>query len=117
MDKIIIQGLQVKSLIGVYDWERERPQALLVDVEISMDLHLAASTDNIAETLDYAALANDLSQLAQDSQFELLEALADCMIAKLLSYKGVQAVTLRVTKPNILDNADSVSVQLSRHIS
>ncbi len=114
MDKIIIQGLKVKALIGIYDWEREQKQDLRVDAEIGLDLHQAATTDDIRETLDYAAICNDLSILAGNSQYELLEALADSMISQLFAYKGVKQVCLTLTKPGILKNVDAVSIQLCR---
>lgn len=114
MDKIIIQGLQVNSLIGVYEWERKAKQPLLVDVELSLDLSTAAASDNIQHTLNYAAIANDLNIIAEKSQFELLEALAGSFINNLLAYKGVTRVMVTITKPKILDNAQAVSVQLCR---
>ncbi len=114
MDKIIIQGLKVKSLIGVYDWERTEKQALLVDAQISLDLSAAAVNDDLTQTLDYAGLANELDVIAEQSQYQLLEALAGAMIAQLFKHAGVVEVVLTITKPEILPNADAVSVQLHR---
>lgn len=114
MDKIIIQGLQLQSLIGVYDWERVNKQALLVDAQLSLDLSCPAQSDDVTHTIDYAELANLLSEIADKSEFQLLEALAGHMIDILFSKYDAQAITLRITKPGILKNAQSVSVELSR---
>jgi dihydroneopterin aldolase len=114
MDKIIIQGLQVKSLIGVYDWERNAKQALEVDVELAVDLTAAANSDNVQDTIDYAALAASIEELCYESEFALLEALANKLIQHLLGYVGVQSVTLAISKPNILANARAVTVKMYR---
>lgn len=114
MDKIIIQGLEVKSLIGVYDWEREAKQALLIDIELSLDLSAAAKSDDVKNTIDYAALALAVEEIANNSEFQLLEALAEHVIHHTLSYRGVKSARVSVTKPNILPNAKAVTVQLFR---
>lgn len=117
MDKIIINGLQVKSLIGVYDWERKEQQSLIVDVELSLDLSKAAMSDDVNDTLDYAAIAIAIEELCGHATFELLEALASHIVQHLFTYNGVKQVQIKITKPNILKNANAVSVQLSRKMS
>lgn len=114
MDKIIIQGLQLHSLIGVYDWERLNKQPLLVDVVLDLDLRKAAKSDDVKDTIDYAELAAVLEKVAEKSEFQLLEALANQMIGELLSRYPAKKVTLGITKPKILANAQSVAVELSR---
>lgn len=117
MDKIIINGLQVKSLIGVYEWERKAQQTLILDAEISLDLSKAAKSDKVSDTLDYAAIALAIEELCGHATFELLEALADHIIQHLFTYEGVKQVVISITKPNILQNAKAVTVQLSRKMS
>ncbi|GAB2692914.1 dihydroneopterin aldolase [Aliiglaciecola sp. 3_MG-2023] len=114
MDKIIIQGLQVKSLIGVYDWEREAKQPLLIDIELSLDLRTAGTSDDVKDTIDYAALAFAVEEIAFNSKFQLLEALANHIIQHLLSYSGVKSAKISLSKPNILPNANAVTVELFR---
>lgn len=114
MDKIIIQGLQVNSLIGVYDWEREAKQPIIVDITMQLDLSRAADSDDVADTIDYAQAAQKLADVADKSEFQLLEALAGHMIQAMFDAYPVLHITLRLTKPNILDNAQQVAVELSR---
>ncbi|MFC7004817.1 dihydroneopterin aldolase [Bowmanella sp. JS7-9] len=114
MDKIIISGLQVESLIGVYEWEREAPTSLLLDVEISTDLQRAADSDNVADTIDYAAVAELLMVTAKQASFELLEALAGKLIDTLFSHFPVQQISMTVIKPGILPTARQVAVMLTR---
>ena len=114
MDKIIIEGLHVSSLIGVYDWERIEPSPLLVDVTLYTDLSRAAQSDLVIDTIDYAEVAQCLVNVAQKSEFELLEALAHSMMQTLFARFAVKSITLKLSKPDILDNADSVAIELSR---
>ena len=114
MDKIYIEGLQVYSLIGVYDWEREAKQRLLVDMQLFTDLSLAAKSDQVNDTLNYAEVASCVEQIADTSEFELLEALADAMITQVFAGFPVQKISLKLSKPDILANANNVAVELIR---
>ncbi|MCC2616422.1 dihydroneopterin aldolase [Aestuariibacter halophilus] len=114
MDKIILRELQLMALIGVYDFEREAPQALLADVELTVDLQKAQHSDDVADTVDYAALAEWMVNSAASTDFQLLEALAGHLINGILATYPATEVTLELTKPGILDNARAVSVRLTR---
>lgn len=114
MDKITIQGLQIQSLIGVYDWEREAKQALRLDLVLELDLHRAATTDNVEDTVDYAKVAEALTDIADNSQFQLLEALAGAMVDFLLNTYPALRASIKLTKPDILPNAQSVAVEITR---
>jgi dihydroneopterin aldolase len=116
MDKIIIEGLQLASLIGVYDWERKAKTRLLADVTLLTDLSLAANSDLVADTINYADVAQCLVEVAEQSEFELLEALADAMIQALFKHFPVSAITLKLSKPDILANAQNVAIELTREV-
>lgn len=114
MDKVIIEGLQVQSLIGVYDWERVARRPLLVDLILEVDLGAAVASDDVSDTIDYARVAEALEQVALNSEFFLLEALAGAMLDTLFADFAVQGATLKLSKPDILPNAANVAIQLSR---
>lgn len=114
MDKILIEGLEIKSLIGVYPWERQAPRPLLVDLCLYADLSGAASSDAVADTIDYAAVAKRIEDVAASSSFELLEALSGALIRMLLDEFAIDKVTLKLSKPDILPNARDVAVEMTR---
>ena len=114
MDKITISGLQVNSLIGVYDWERQAKTNLTVDAVLYHDLTDAALSDNVEDTLDYAQVAASIEKCAAESSFQLLEALAAQMISDLFAQFNLQRVAITISKPGILPNADNVAVHLER---
>ncbi|MFT2090304.1 dihydroneopterin aldolase [Paraglaciecola sp. 2405UD69-4] len=118
MDKIYIEGLEVFSLIGVYDWERQNKQRLLIDVILDVDLAKAAETDDVNFTLNYAVIAQGLIDVALKSEFKLIEALASHMLDWLLSsFPTLQKAQLKLSKPDILANAKNVAVEFSREQS
>lgn len=114
MDKIHIEGLEVFSLIGVYDWERETKQRLLVDLMLYTDLSLAALSDKVSDTINYAEVASVVEAIATQSSFELIEALAQAMIDELLEQFAITKIRLKLSKPDILANAQNVAVELTR---
>lgn len=115
MDKIHIEGLEVLALIGVYDWERKHQQRLIVDVELSADLSMAAQTDDVEKTLNYAEIAQGITVFAANSQFKLIEALASHMVDWLLqTFPLLKVVRLKLSKPDILANAKNVAVEFTK---
>jgi dihydroneopterin aldolase len=114
MDKIFIEGLEVFSLIGVYDWERVATQRLLVDVTLYTDLSKAAESDNVNDTLNYADVANCIELAAKTSEFALIEALANEMMNAIFAQFPVAKISLKLSKPDILTNAVNVAVEFTR---
>ncbi|QJR80307.1 dihydroneopterin aldolase [Alteromonas pelagimontana] len=112
MEQIIIQGLEVDTLIGVYDWERKRLTRLLLDIEIDADLSKAMQSDNVADTIDYAQLAEFVQQTAAGTSFELLEALGKAVMDAVLARFPIHAITLTIIKPDILPQATQVMVKM-----
>ena len=114
MDKILIEGLQLRALIGVYDWERTQTQRLIADVELQTDLSEPGDSDKVADTVDYAKVAKCIEQIVNQSEFELLEALSYAIIRELFKRFPIHVVTLKLSKPDILEGADNVAVMLTR---
>ena len=59
MDIVFIQGLKIDTVIGIYDWEREIRQEIVLDLEMSADIKAASETDHIDQTLDYRRCQSD----------------------------------------------------------
>jgi dihydroneopterin aldolase len=117
MDKVFIKGLELYTLIGVYDFERNAKQRVLVDLEMCTDLTAAGISDNVDDTLNYAAVAERLAELANKASFKLLEALASQMIDAIMDEFPVSSVVLTMHKPDILKNVQSVGVVLHKQRS
>jgi len=114
MDRVFIKNLALQALIGVYEFERQAKQQVIVDLELFTDLEKACGSDNVADTLDYGKIAERLKDIALQSSYRLLEALGKEMLDMLANEFAAQKVKLTLHKPDILDNAESVGIILER---
>ena len=114
MDKVFIEGLDVDTVIGAYDWERQIRQRLLLDLEMTFDCHRAGASDALADSLDYNAVAGAVTALVQASRCELLEALAERVAAMVLREFPVAHLRLCVRKPGAVKNAAAVGIVVER---
>ena len=114
MDKIIIDHLEIDTVIGVYDWERENAQKLIFDLVISADLSNAMKSDRVEDTIDYAKVAQSIEQLTKIHKPELLERFADITFEYLFNEFDIFAIQMKITKPDILTQARSVGIELYR---
>ena len=96
--------------IGVDAKERQKRQRVLVTIDIDLDIEQGAQSDNIRDTIDYDALTKKIIKETRSKQFHLLETLAECIAAMVMEDKRAMLVTVRVEKPNALQNAQSVGV-------
>ena len=113
-DAILIRGLRVRAIIGVHPWERRIPQTLILDLELSADIRAAAASEDLAKTVDYAAVSDRLSAFIRAEQFTLIETLAERCAALVLSDFAVQQLRLRVSKPEAVPAAEAVCVEIVR---
>jgi FolB domain-containing protein len=114
MDKTFIKDLLVRSIIGIRDWEREKPQDILINITAITDTSRAAQSDNITDCVDYSALAKKVQAHAETSARFTVEALANDLARICLEQKGVQKVIVRVEKPGAVRFARLVGVEIER---
>ncbi len=99
MDRIVLTGLRGFGHHGVYDFERAQGQEFVVDVALEIDLAPAAGTDDVADTVDYGALAQRLVAVVSGPPVNLIETLADRLAQVCLADERVAAVEVTVHKP------------------
>ncbi|MEA9658676.1 dihydroneopterin aldolase [Xanthomonas campestris] len=114
MDKVFIEGLDVDALIGIYDWERRIRQTLRFDLEMGFDNRIPAASDDIADTLNYKAVSKRLIEFVQQSEFGLVETLAERCAAIVLDEFQVQWLRLKLSKPGAVRGAQAVGVIIER---
>ena len=115
-DRIIVRGLRVSAHVGVGDEERSRTQVLLVGVEAWRSLSRAAQSDEIADTIDYGVLVQDLTRLVGRTEARLLERIAGLVSDHVLSLPEVSKVVVEIAKesPPVDEKLDYVSVRIER---
>ena len=114
MDKIHITDLNIETIIGVYDWERKAPQTLTFSLEIDCDIRAAASSDDIADTLDYRAITHTVVNFVESSRYQLIETLAEAICALLLATYPISLLTLTLSKPVALHGHNTAKIMITR---
>lgn len=115
MDQVFIRGLEIDTVIGAYDWERNIRQRLSVDLEMSWDNRPAADTDDLSLALDYAAISQRVIEYVSNSSFELVETLAERVAALVINEFGVPWLRLSINKPGaVIQAAGGVGVIIER---
>ena len=84
-DKVFITGLRATAVIGIYDWEREIRQNLRLDLEMQTDVRRAAASEDIADALDYEKISNRVRDFVEQSEFLLVETLAEQLAGLLIA--------------------------------
>ena len=108
MDIVYIRELEVETLIGIYDWEREVKQVVNLDLEMATDIQQAAKSDDIKDTLDYKAVSKRLISFISGSEFLLVEAMAEQVAKIVLEEFNVPWLRLRLSKPGAVRGARDV---------
>lgn len=116
-DQIFIQQLTLPARIGVYEHEKQAMQDIVLDIQLDIDIRPAALSDQLADTLDYAQLSQQLAQRCLTVHTELVEKLAEDLAHICLSDARVRSVTLKLGKPHAIAQAHSVGVQITRFAS
>ena len=98
MDTVYIHELRIETIIGIYDWERERRQTVSLDLEMGTDIRPAAASEDIALALDYHAVAMRLISFIEGSEFLLLESMAENLAALVMREFSVPWLRLRSSR-------------------
>ena len=114
MDKVFIKDLEVETVIGIYDWEREVRQLISISLEIDFDLTKAGKTDKIEDSLNYKKISKRVIKLAETLKSKLIENLAQKIADTILNEFTVSSIVVKVEKPGALRGSKSVGVIIKR---
>jgi dihydroneopterin aldolase len=114
VDIVYIRSLQVETVIGIYDWEREIRQIVSLDVEMGTDIRQAALSEDIESTLNYKSVCDRLIEFIQSSEFLLVETMAEEIATLVMQEFNVPWLRLRVGKPGAIPEAADVGVVIER---
>jgi len=112
-DYVSVRDLRVPAVIGVHDWERETEQTLIVSVDLAADVRRAAGRDDLADALDYSAVAETITAVLREGKFGLIETAAERVAERLLAGYGLTWLRVEIRKP-IADAAYTAAVTIER---
>jgi len=116
MDIIFLKDLRIDCVIGIWDWERQIRQTVIIDLEMATDIRRAAASDAIDDTLNYKAVAKRLQTFVGDSKFQLIETMAEAIAGIVLKEFQVPWVRVRVNKRGAVRGATDVGVEIERGV-
>lgn len=114
MDVIFLQEVKIKTRLGVPEWERMKPQTVLLDIELAMPHSRSCQSDAIEDTIDYGQIVNRLRQQLSEKSFRLVEALAENAAQLIMDEFGTPWVKVRVSKPGIMPEVKQLGVIIER---
>lgn len=114
MDIIYLNDLKIETVIGIYDWEREIKQIVVLDLDMATDIRKAAASDAIEDTLNYKAVSKRLIEFVGESEFQLVETLAEEVANILLNEFNVPWVRVKINKKGAVRYAGDVGVIIER---
>lgn len=114
MDIIFLGGLEIETIIGIYDWERKKKQTIVLDIEMAFDIAKAAQTDDIAHTLDYKAVSERVVSFVEKSDFFLVEKLIEEIATLLRSEFQIPWVRIVLNKRGAITRARDVGIIIER---
>lgn len=114
MDIIFLRDLRVETIIGINDWERRTRQTVAIDLEMGADIRKAAATDSIDDTLNYKAVAKRLIQFVEESEFLLVETLAERIAGIVVEEFDVPWVKVVLSKPGAIRGSRDVGIAIER---
>ncbi len=114
MDIVFLHELKIDTVIGIWEWERKIRQTVVIDLEMSADIRKAAASDSIDDALNYKLVAKRLQEFVADSEFQLVETLAEQVAAIVMDEFSVSWVRVKLNKPGAIRGARDVGVVIER---
>ena len=115
-DIIFIEGLEIETIIGVYEHERDIKQKVVLDIEMTIPESDAANSDDLRHTVDYDAVSKLVTSYVIDTQYQLIESLAEQVASLVLGAFATDSLKLKLSKPGAVKNAKSVGLIILRSI-
>ncbi len=113
-DTAFVHELRVETIIGIWGWERKIRQTVSIDLEMGADIRRAAETDSIDDTLNYKSISKRVQQFVADSEFQLVETMAEKIAELVLQEFKVPWIQVRVSKPGAIRGAKNVGILIHR---
>jgi dihydroneopterin aldolase len=113
-DTVYIRGLEIRSILGIHDWERRERQTIRIDIEMATDVRPAAASESIEQALDYRAVAKAVIAHVEENHYFLVETLAERLAGLIRQDFGVPWLRLTVGKPGAVRFSEEVGVVIER---
>ena len=114
MDHILIEQLELETIIGVHAWERQTARRVLVDLDLGLDFATAAASDHLRDAVNYKNVCDDVAALLKEQRYQLLEALAEAISRRLFQNHPILTLKLKLSKPGAVPATRNIAVRIER---
>lgn len=111
--KIVIKDLELMMFIGVFDAEKEQKQKVIVNLNLEVVPNENWKNDNIDDVVSYADIIERIRLMAEKTHINLVETFAEQIVEMCFGFADIMGVLVRVEKPDIINDARSVGVEIS----
>jgi dihydroneopterin aldolase len=111
---IFLRDLRIRTIVGIWEWERRMPQTVSIDLEMAADIRRAAASDTIDATLDYKSVSRRIVRFVEESRFNHIETMAERIAAIITDEFGVPWVRVQVHKPWAIRGSRDVGIMVER---
>jgi dihydroneopterin aldolase len=114
VDRISLQELRVDTIVGVYEWERQRPQTIELNLEFAIPGERPGLSDRIADTIDYGAVVERIRTSLAATHFKLLERVCEHVASLLLDEFGTPWCRVSAAKIGLVRGVKRLAVTIER---
>ncbi|WP_124949407.1 dihydroneopterin aldolase [Sulfuriferula thiophila] len=114
MDTLFLRDFRLQMIIGIYEWERKVPQTVQLDLEIGLPHSRACQTDDVADSINYADVAQRIRDTIAQRDFNLVEALAEHVAQVVLTEFGSPWIKVCVTKLAVVRGIKQLGICIER---
>ena len=114
MDIIFLKEFRIKTLIGIYPWERKIPQTIELNIEIALSSRKAGKSDCIEDALDYSQVVHRINTILDQQHFSLLEALTENIAQMILIEFDSPWVKISAAKLGVIPGVKQLGICIER---
>ena len=111
---VYIQDLEITMSIGIYEFEKQSPQRVLVNIDAYLEENKRFQDDQISETVSYEDIVKLIKELASEKHYALVETLAEDIARDCLDQFAIKTITVDIGKPDIFEDAKAVGIKIQR---
>ncbi|MGH1378324.1 MAG: dihydroneopterin aldolase [Alphaproteobacteria bacterium] len=113
-DKVFIKDLTIEMSAGIYDFEKQAKQRVIINVTMDVACNYGKPLESINEVISYEDVVNDIKEISSAKHYDLLEELAEQIAAECLKQEKIKTVHITIEKPDIIKDTASVGIEITR---
>lgn len=113
-DHILIEQLELETIIGVHAWERQTPRRIVIDLDLALDFSEAAASDHLRDAVNYKEVCDSVAAVVKEQRYQLLEALVEAIARRLFQSYPILTLGLKLSKPGAVPDTRNIAVRIER---